>query len=197
MRSIAAMTTRSIATMVTRSIATMLTRSIVAIAAVILGLIAVVPRAHAERHEVYWQAGADFLNGPRELIAGLGSGPGYRFHVSESWQLASEVRFLMVAGNRVSVALGGEYGFGSGLWRPSIGIFSHVYFGHKIAIVDSDDPEPVALPGIAFALRLSPLNFSNERYTATALAVSPAVAVTTSPFPVGFSITLLAVGARF
>lgn len=178
-------------------IMTMTVRGIVVMTAVILGLIAAVPQARAERHEVYWQAGVDFLNGPRELIVGLGGGPGYRFHVSDSWQLAGEARFLMMAGNRVSVALGGEYAFGSGSWRPSIGVFSHVYLGHTVAIIDSDNPEPVALPAIAFALRLSPLHFSNERYTATALAVSPAVAVTSSPFPVGFSITLLAVGARF
>ena len=72
-----------------------------------------------------------------------------------------------------------------------------MYFGHKVALIDSDDPEPVAVPGVAFALRLSPLHFSNERYSATALAVSPAMTVTSSPSSVGVSITLLAVGARF
>lgn len=175
----------------------MTVRSVLMTAAVILGLVSVVPEARAERHEVYWQAGVDFLNGPRELIVGLGGGPGYRCHLSDAWQVAGEARFLMAAGNRAAVALGGEYSFGSGAWRPSIGLFSHVYFGHKVAIIDSDNPEPVAVPGVAFALHLSPLSFRNQRYSATALAVSPAVAVTSSPFPVGVSITLLAVGARF
>jgi hypothetical protein len=174
-------------------------RSVVNVTTVILWLLLVAPQARAERHELYWQAGADFLNGPRELIAGLGSGPGYRFHLDDSWRLASEVRFLVVAGNRVSLALGGEYGFdlGADSWRPSIGIFGHVYVGHQLLIVDSDNPEPAALPSMAVSLRLSPLHFSDEHYSATVLAVSPAVGVTSSPMPMGFFITVLAVGARF
>lgn len=144
-----------------------------------------------------WQAGADFLSGPKELVAGFGSGPGYRFHVSESWQLAAEMRFLMMAGNLVSVGLGGAYGLRVGLWRPKIGLFGHVYFGQRLVIVDSNEPEPPALPTISLALHLSPLHFDNGRYSATVLEVSPAIAVTSQPMPFGFSITVLSVGARF
>jgi hypothetical protein len=172
-------------------------RSMLAMAALILGVTAVVPQARAQRHELYWQAGADFLNGPNELIAGIGGGPGYRFLASESWQLMAETRFLVMAGNRVSMAVGGAYEFGSGSWRPSVGIFGHLYLGHRLLIIDSDDPEPASLPAVALALRLSPLQFTNARYSVTALALSPAVGVTSSPLPVGFSLTLLAVGARF
>jgi hypothetical protein len=176
-------------------------RSALVVTAVIVWLLALAPRAHAERHELYWQAGADVLTGPRELVAGIGSGPGYRFHAREPWRLVGEARFLIMAGNRVSLAIGGEYDFdfdfGSGSWRPSIGIFGHVYLGHRLVIVDSDDPTPVTLPTMALSLRLSPLHFMNERYSATALALSPAVGVSSRPWPVGFSITLLAVGARF
>lgn len=172
-------------------------RRIIALTAVLLGTIAVVPRAQAQRHEVYWQAGADFLNGPRELLVGLGSGPGYRFRVAESWQLTTEARFLMMAGNRVSLAVGGAYELGSGAWRPTIGVFSHLYLGHRVLVIDSDDPEPESLPTIALALRLSPLEFHDMRYSVSALSLSPAVAVTGSPLPVGFSLTLLAIGVRF
>lgn len=172
-------------------------RSIIAWMALLLGTTAVVSRAHAQRHEVYWQAGADFLNGPRELLVGVGSGPGYRFQVAESWQLMTEARFLVMAGNRVSLAVGGAYELGSGAWRPSIGIVSHLYLGHRVLVIDSDDPEPDSLPPVALALRLSPLEFHDMRYSVSALSLSPAVAVTSSPLPVGFSLTLLAVGIRF
>jgi hypothetical protein len=172
-------------------------RQALALTALILCMCAATTQARAQRHEPFWQAGADFLSGPNELVAGIGSGPGYRFHLTESWHLAAEIRFLMMAGNRVSVGLGGAYGFCSGLWRPTIGVFSHVYLGQEFVIVNSNEPEPPALPTISLALRLSPLHFDDGRYSATVLAVSPAVAVTSKPLPFGFSITLLAVGARF
>jgi hypothetical protein len=172
-------------------------RQIPALAALILCMCAAAPQAGAQRHEPYWQVGADYLSGPNELAAGIGSGPGYRFHLSESWHLAAEIRFLMMAGNRVSVGLGGAYGFRAGLWRPTIGVFSHLYLGQQFTIVDSNEPEPPALPTISLALLLSPLHFDDGRYSATVLAVSPAIAVTSKPLPFGFSITLLSVGARF
>jgi hypothetical protein len=172
-------------------------RQIAALTALMLCLCTTATRARAERHEVYWQAGADFLSGPHELVAGFGGGPGYGYHVSESWCLAAEMRFLMMVGNRVSAGLGAVYGFRSGLWRPTIGVFSHVYLGQEFVIVDSNEPEPPALPAISLALRLSPLHFDDGRYSATVLAVSPAIAVTSKPLPFGFSITLLSVGARF
>lgn len=172
-------------------------RQILALATLVLCMCAGTPRAGAQRHEPYWQAGADFLSGPKEVVAGIGSGPGYRFHVSESWRLAAEMRFLMMAGHRISVGVGGAYGFRSGLWRPTIGVFSHVYLGQPLVVVNSDDPEPPALPTVSLSLRLSPLHFDDGRYAATVLDVSPAIAVTSQPWPVGFSITFLSVGARF
>jgi hypothetical protein len=151
----------------------------------------------AQPHEFYWHAGADYLAGARELTAGLGSGPGYRLHLSENLEMAGEMRYLVLAGNRVTLAAGGAYAFRSGFWRPSIGIFGQVFLGQRILVIDSDHPDPVSVPAVSVSLRLSPLQFRSGRYTATVLAVSPALGVTSRHIPVGFSIVLLALGARF
>ncbi len=157
----------------------------------------VLAQSSVSRHEVYWHAGVSYLSGPQRLIVGLGSGPGYRYDVTDTLSIASKLEFLVLAGNTVSLSAGAEYAARTGVWRPSLGSFVRMFGGSHLTVIDSDRPELPTVPLMSVDVHLSPLRFRNQRFSTDLLALSLSIGLDQTSWATGFSLTLLAAGIRF
>jgi hypothetical protein len=160
------------------------------------------PEPEPGRHEIYWHSGANVVTGTQRLIAGLGGGPGYSFHLTPALSLVAEVRFLVVAGNSYAVSAGGEYGLARGFWQPSLGLFGRAFFGGAIEVIDSEEPQ--SPPGNAGSLdvAVNALRFARGPYTASVLGFSLGIGLEDVTVGIrgrptlGLSLTFLSVGRR-
>jgi hypothetical protein len=126
----------------------------------------------AGTHEVYVTTGFDLYASDRRVIAGLGGGPGYRFHFTNHLAAHVEGHWVSYLGSAFLGAVGGTYDFRFHDWEPSLGLQAIVVAGDQIEVTSSSHTDPAPRAAWAVQARVAPLRFRHAPFVVSVLGFS-------------------------
>ncbi|MFZ5475872.1 MAG: hypothetical protein ACOZNI_03780 [Myxococcota bacterium] len=122
--------------------------------------------------DVGWGTGLDARLGKGAVFLGFGGGPRVGVEVAEHVDVHAEVRWLTLAGSTWLGRAGAGVHLERGAWQPGAGVDAAVFWGASLRAVTAENPNLVADVAPVLQLRLEPLRFAGERWSAGALRLA-------------------------
>lgn len=144
-----------------------------------------------------WGTGVDARLGSGAVFLGFGGGPTVTVALPKHFDLHAEARWLVLAGNASVYRLGAGWSadLGKG-WSPGLGLDVGLFQGAALRAVTEENP--VFAPDVApvLQLRLDPLRWRGERFTAEALRLQVGSGLDRGAPALSVGVTLAEVGIR-
>jgi hypothetical protein len=117
-------------------------------------------------HSVGWSTGVDARLGKGAVFLGAGAGPFWRGDIGEHVDVHAEARWLALAGSTFLARAGAGLHLTHGAWEPGVGLDAAVFWGASLRAVTAENPTLAPDVAPALQLRVEPLRFVGERWSA-------------------------------
>lgn len=138
--------------------------------------------------------GLDARLGKGAVFIGYGAGPTVRHTFDDTWDIHGEARLLVLAGATGLVRVGVGAQLTRGSWSPGVGLDAGLFLGASLRAVTAENP--VLAPDLApvLQLRLDPLRFSGDTWTAEVLRLQVGAGLDRGEVAPAIGVTVVEVG---
>jgi hypothetical protein len=153
--------------------------------------------AAASAASVGWSTGFDARLGKGAAYVGVGGGPTVRFDLSEHVDLHGEARLLVLAGTVGVFRAGVGVSTKKDHWNPGLGLDVALFAGPSLRAVTAENPALAAPVAPALQLRLDPLRFGVDSFSAEVLRIEVGGGYERGALAPAFGVTFAEVAVRW